>query len=655
MSVPQDDHIPSRLPWRRRTRPSAGLFARLIGGLFARLIADRAGNTIALIAAALFPLLALLGSSIDMGRLYVVQSRLQQACDAGTLAARKQIAGMPNYNPSSGDDQGVVIDRGRMLFNSNFPPNLYGARNLAFTITVNPDLSIKGTANLTEPTTLMAIFGLTSVPMAVTCTAQMTVTNTDIMMVLDVTGSMNETLFGDSQSKISAVRKVVKDFWTQTATNQAPATRIRLGFVPYSTNVNVGSVLKDEWVTPSWSYQSRTLGGAATATGTYSFFTGASPVSGSTSNAIDQTYPANYDAIAKLYSCNSVSAGTLNQSTQLTSSTTQPFAGPPAGTSTIDNYLWNLNGDSYAVALTGTMCTVTKTTYVSYVLSYQYITNPALFPTSNWNYQPVTQPTTNWRTASNGCMEERSTYEIDDYSNVDLGRAIDLDLDRVPDSTNPATQWRPQYPAMIFDRALLWSGVGSFTTAATTTSLEFVQPSAGGFAACPPPAKKLQAWDSGDLDTYLASLSAAGSTYHDIGMIWGGRLISKTGLFAAENADASASNTTKRNVIMLTDGQTAPLDISYGAYGVEPIDQRRWSPGSSLSLTQVVEKRFTYACNAIKNKNVTVWFIAFGTALNPIMTDCAGPGHSFSAANSAELANAFAQISRGVSNLRISG
>jgi hypothetical protein len=57
----------------------------------------------------------------------------------------------------------------------------------------------------------------------------------------------------------------------------------------------------------------------------------------------------------------------------------------------------------------------------------------------------------------------------------------------------------------------------------------------------------------------------------------------------------------------------------------------------------------------VKNKNITVWFIAFGTTLNPIMTNCAGPGHSFSAANSTELAAAFAQISKGVSNLRISG
>ncbi len=38
----------------------------------------------------------------------------------------------------------------------------------------------------------------------------------------------------------------------------------------------------------------------------------------------------------------------------------------------------------------------------------------------------------NWRTEANGCMEERSTYEITDYDNVDLAQALDLDLDKVP-------------------------------------------------------------------------------------------------------------------------------------------------------------------------------------------------------------------------------
>lgn len=55
------------------------------------LLRDRAGNTLAMIAAALFPLLAMVGGGIDMGRSYLSQSRLQQACDSGVLAARKKL------------------------------------------------------------------------------------------------------------------------------------------------------------------------------------------------------------------------------------------------------------------------------------------------------------------------------------------------------------------------------------------------------------------------------------------------------------------------------------------------------------------------------------------------------------------------------------
>ena len=121
----------------------------------------------------------------------------------------------------------------------------------------------------------------------------------------------------------------------------------------------------------------------------------------------------------------------------------------------------------------------------------------------------------------------------------------------------------------------------------------------------------------------------------------------------AQNADVSANQPTNRNLNMLTDGQTSTLDLSYSAYGLEPIDRRRWAPGGADTLTQVVEDRFAYACQEVKKKNVTVWFIAFGTALNPIMTDCAGPGHAFAASNGAELADAFKQIAGGIANLRL--
>ena len=52
--------------------------------LAGHLLRDRAGNTIVMVAAAILPLMALVGSGIDMGRAYLVQSR---ACNAPATRA----------------------------------------------------------------------------------------------------------------------------------------------------------------------------------------------------------------------------------------------------------------------------------------------------------------------------------------------------------------------------------------------------------------------------------------------------------------------------------------------------------------------------------------------------------------------------------------
>ena len=145
----------------------------------------------------------------------------------------------------------------------------------------------------------------------------------------------------------------------------------------------------------------------------------------------------------------------------------------------------------------------------------------------------------NWRTETSGCIEERETYEINNWDNVDLDRALDLNLDLVPTSGDPDTQWRPMYPERVYARAYKWDGSGSFKVGRAQTTDEYLSPFMAGTAACPAPARKLAEMSADDLTTYLDSLAPMGSTYHDIGMIWGGRLLSPTGLFAEENADVS--------------------------------------------------------------------------------------------------------------------
>ncbi|MGZ3196226.1 MAG: pilus assembly protein TadG-related protein [Croceibacterium sp.] len=522
-------------------------------GFFARLARDVAGNTIMIVAASLIPLLAMVGGGVDVSRGYLAQSRLQQACDAGVLAARKRLGS----DLSSGSLTDQATQAGNSLFDINFEDGIYGTKQRSFAMQLNPDTSVGGVANVVVPTTVMSVFGYHQIPLHVSCEARLNMSNTDVMMVLDVTGSMAQTNPGDSVSKIEALKSTVKAFYIELSAAAQPATRIRYGFVPYSTNVNVGALLDKKWIANQWSYNMRAV------------------------KSSDDTKLWKYD--------------------------TMPV--------------------STAFATTAT-------------------------PTKNFKIGGTPSSPTNVSVTWKGCIEERQTYNIDDYTNVDLSKALDLDIDLVPDSGKPETQWKPALHELSYERQM-GAGANKFDSAPITTAYNYMNAYSYGMSVCPPAARKLATITGTQLDAYLATLKAQGNTYHDIGILWGGRLLSPTGIFASENGDVNGIPT-NRNLIMLTDGQTEPLDIVYGSYGIEPLDKRRWQPGGKYTLTQTVEKRFSFVCDEIKKRNITIWFVAFGTTLNPIMTQCAGPGHFFQADNAAELQQAFADIAQHMGDLRIS-
>ncbi len=68
---------------------------------------------------------------------------------------------------------------------------------------------------------------------------------------------------------------------------------------------------------------------------------------------------------------------------------------------------------------------------------------------------------------------------------------------------------------------------------------------------------------------YINSLDPVSQgTYHDIGMLWGARLLSPTGIFADENAFTAEGGAIERHMIFMTDGSTqTQLDNVY-AYGL---------------------------------------------------------------------------------------
>ena len=639
--------------------------------LLRRLARDPSGNTFAMLAAAVVPVLGLVGGGVDMGRSYLAQTRLQQACDAATLATRKSLG-------SSGEDGAIdpaVIDIGQRFFDLNFRDGAYGTRDRAFAMTVEDDLAISGVATVTVPTTVMKLFDNHEMDLRVECEAQLNFSDTDVMFVLDTTGSMLQTNPGDSVSRIEALRGVVSNFHKTLEDSRSPGVRMRYGFVPYANNANVGHLLKDEWVVDEWTYQSREKVVVGTGTRTKRTQANWSHKSGSRVQSVHDTYPATRvtttstgsgelgeggspggTSTRSSYQCQRpqpANAGTVNYTVLSTS--TEPWPSSPTGERKYERMQEYKHGVEYWTTLSDTTCTVHRADYTDFVQEYDQWHTPEEYDMTEWLYKPVTFDVSNWRSETDGCMEERDTYEIyDRFESVDFDRAPDLDIDTAPSAGMPATQWRPSYPNRLWARELRTGAENSWNVAEVQDPGDFFAPKDHSpLVACPTRARKLAEMTTADVDAYMASLKMSGQTYHDSGMAWGGRLLSPTGLFASENADRSGRETS-RHLIFLTDGRTEALDIAYSAYGLEPLDNRRWSERPDPLLDKTVELRFGILCDEVKKRNIQIWVIGFGTVMSQTMKECSGNGRWFQAADNEELEQAFDTIASSIAELRVS-
>ena len=217
-----------------------------------------------MMAAAMIPTMVIAGSAIDVTRMYVTKTRLQQACDAGVLAGRKFMA----------DSAATTLDlnaqtQAQRFFGNNFKAGWMGTTAVSFNPSKTADNQVAGAASATLPMTIMASFGQTQKVITTTCEARFDIADADIMFVLDTTGSMSCTPADNASCNTAHVAYTRADGTTATTTasktagskmrrcanrccafyehrwsaNADPSTHIRYGFVPYTAKVNVGYLL----------------------------------------------------------------------------------------------------------------------------------------------------------------------------------------------------------------------------------------------------------------------------------------------------------------------------------------------------------------------------------------------------------------------------
>ena len=652
--------------WKRRD----GARTEQGGGWMRRLARDRAGNTLALMAAVTIPLAALTGSAVDMARLYVVKVRLQQACDAGALAGRKF---MTDSNSSVLD--AAAATQARTFFANNFSSGYMGTP--AFDANTNPypftpsktsDNQVAGTATVAVPMTLMKMFGTASETLTVNCQARYDVADTDVIFVLDTTGSMaclpqdsdtacsnyvgaagnntytrpsdSSAVYGyagttgysvpeKSGSRIEALRQAVLGFFDTFATNADPSTHVRYGFVTYTSAVNVGGALRA--INPSYI-----VGGGGSGTANYQ----------SRQVTADYTISSSNQTVS------------MNQATcQAQAPVRTPAAALTYTSSSTATYV------SYSYS--GSTCTKTTSTLGPRYTYGQYGWDVAQYVAGNAVTDPtrVDGSTTRWI----GCVEERIDASSAGQSSFSVGSLpADINPDLVP--TNDATRWRPMWPDVEYGRNLNYSGSwgyyydpGSMTTngdSGTYWSYGDDTPMKQGYSVCGKPARRLTVMGRSDVYNYLYAndFVPVGGTYHDTGMIWGTRMLSPTGLFAADTAAWAGRNAPNRVIVFLTDGDMAPSLRSYSMYGVESMDRRvTGGTGQYGNIVALHNARFLAACSAAKARNISVWTVEIDTAASSTMKSCASStSQALYSTSGTGLSDAFKSIAQQIARLRIS-
>ncbi|PAX08472.1 TadE/TadG family type IV pilus assembly protein [Sphingomonas lenta] len=691
-----------------------------LSSFLVRLLRNKAGNTMVMMAMAMVPLAGLVGGAVDASRLYLAKTRLQHACDAGALAGRRQM-GAGAWAADSNRAR-TVADR---FFDVNFQQGLYGTETLTRNYVENAG-KVTGTASVIVPMTLMRIFNFQQTTVDVVCDAEMRLPNTDVMFVLDTTGSMEQTLSGDTQNKIAGLRTAVLCFYEILARLDTSATcsgtgasdgvgtevQIRFGFVPYATNVNVGELLPASHVANQWPYQTRLanfttqVAGEVVSDEYEAYNVDGTPRSISISDCAafgNNVQFTDQNDGNRVYTPNpsgaSIDTGTganLRRTTYSNSTADDRdwgYSGAPdnsgefrtcrrrkivqkVGTprfaftdwtyrqDTIDVSSYKLRNDvSFAndtclnVIGDGAACTGESRISGTVPASGTYDERELATVSGQQNIDLINR---RW----DGCIEERDTVHQASYVPIPSG-AKDLDIDSAP-SLLSGTSWGPTLYRVVYPRGTgsainvsQWQNVSQQTTMRNLIWPDY---------QCPTVARKVQSWPTAaNFENYVNGLTTGGNTYHDIGLLWGARLLSGTGIFRADNEFTAQGGAIERHLIFMTDGETCTSVYNYASYGLEWFDRRRTgtsNPGGRCetnsdpggSISEQVNARTLAICEAVKNKNITLWVIWFGESkpwLETRLTGCATANRFFAARTSAQLQTTFATIADQIGQLRL--
>ncbi len=184
-------------------------------------LTDRRGAVAVVFALALIPLCMAGGAAIDMGRAYLVKSRLGYALDAAGLAV----------GASSITDEAELEELMEAFFEANYPANEVGVAATPEMTLTDDEIELEATATIN--TTLMSIVGIDTLTVSASTVIVRETKGLEVVLVLDNTGSMGTTKMNSLKT---ASRTFVDILFGDSTENEL----LLVGIVPFAAAVNVG-------------------------------------------------------------------------------------------------------------------------------------------------------------------------------------------------------------------------------------------------------------------------------------------------------------------------------------------------------------------------------------------------------------------------------
>jgi Flp pilus assembly protein TadG len=204
---------------------------RRLRTLLLRFSRDPRGSVAMMFGLLVLLLVGLAGVAFDYSRMALVQTNLQRAVDAAVLlvARNRDIIG-PQGMPDA-----LASSYMRRTF------DLEQLQNVSVKVTLVEDrvrLDARGEIKMT----LSAILGVSSRPVSSTAEALYSDSKIELVLVLDNTGSMGQ------QNKLGTLKAAAQRFLSKMQASTAQPDAVKIGIVPFDTDVNLGALKTSSWV-----------------------------------------------------------------------------------------------------------------------------------------------------------------------------------------------------------------------------------------------------------------------------------------------------------------------------------------------------------------------------------------------------------------------